>query len=240
MITVAEKPLLWHIMMCFSQFGLNDFIICLGYKGDVIKEYFYNLRLYSSDFQLNMPSQKINYLQSESFPPWNVSLIDTGLHSNTGERLKRVKSYLDDRNFFFTYGDGLTGQNLLDTLEFHESNDSLATMTAVRPPARYGAISAKDDLVTDFAEKSSSSNSYVNGGFFVLNPRVFHLLDGEENPNWEMDILPKLVLQKQLKIFKHDGFWFSMDTSRDRENLEIMAKNGSPPWFQESPLKKNF
>lgn len=231
MVTVGNKPILWHILKKFSQHGIDNFVICLGYKGNVIKEYFLNYKSYNSDIKVSLPDGKIEIFDNDS-EHWKVSLIDTGEYSNTGERLKRVEKFITDKDFFFTYGDGLTDQNLNDTFDFHKVRNSLATMTAVYPPARYGAVEIAHGTVLNFSEKSSTNSSYINGGFFVLNKDIFRILDKYTNPSWEVDILPKLSNLNKLNAFEHNGFWFAMDTLRDKEHLEEMLRNGSAPWLQ--------
>jgi glucose-1-phosphate cytidylyltransferase len=231
MVTVGEKPILWHIMKNFANYGIVEFIICLGYKGDVIKEYFLNFKSYNSSVITNTYSGEVIILD-EGHEDWNVSLIDTGASANTGERLKQVEKYVGKESFFFTYGDGLTDQDLLATASFHKEKGKLVTLTAVNPPARYGAISVKSGVVESFSEKTSSLNSLINGGFSVVNPKIFETLNKLSNPKWEVDILPKLALEGNLAAFEHTGFWFAMDTLRDKEHLEYLFESGAAPWLK--------
>lgn len=235
MVTVGNKPILWHILKKFSQHGINDFVICLGYKGNVIKDYFLNYKSYNSDIKVSLPDGRIEIFENES-ENWKVSLVDTGENSNTGERLKRIEKFIIDQDFFFTYGDGLTDQDLNDTFDFHMKRKSLATMTAVYPPARYGAVEIAHGSVVNFSEKSSTKHAYINGGFFVLNKEIFRLLDKYTNPSWEVDILPKLSNQNKLSAFEHNGFWFAMDTLRDKEYLEDLLRDGAATWLHNSNL----
>jgi len=231
MVTVGEKPILWHIMKKFAKHGINDFIICLGYKGDVIKEYFLNFKSYNSSVITNTASGEVIILD-EGHEDWRVSLIDTGASANTGERLRQVEKYVGRESFFFTYGDGLTDQDLLATASFHKEKGKLVTMTAVNPPARYGAVSVNSGIVTNFSERTSSPDSLINGGYFLVNPKVFEILNRLSNPSWELDVLPQLALDGNLAAFEHNGFWFAMDTLRDKEYLENLLASGSAPWLK--------
>jgi glucose-1-phosphate cytidylyltransferase len=231
MVTLAEKPILWHIMKKFSNHGINDFIICLGYKGEVIKEYFLNFKSYNSSVITNTTSGEVIILD-EGHEDWRVSLIDTGASANTGERLKQVQKHVGNESFFFTYGDGLTDQNLLATASFHKKKGKLVTLTAVNPPARYGAVSVNSGVVTSFSERTISSESLINGGYFLVNPNIFETLNRLSNPSWEVDVLPKLAMEGNLAAFEHTGFWFAMDTLRDKEHLENLLESGSAPWLK--------
>lgn len=230
MVTIGEKPILWHIMKKFSLHGITDFVICLGYKGEVVKEYFLNFRKYNADFSTKTHSGEVAVLD-QHYDDWNVTLVDTGIDSNTGERLKRVEKFLDQEDFFFTYGDGLTDQDLNSTHLFHSSMRKTVTLTAVIPPARYGAVSIDAGLVTQFSERTKSFDSLINGGFFLVNPRIFETLERLSNPTWEVDVLPELARQGDLAAFEHSGFWFAMDTLRDKEHLEGLVVNGQAPWL---------
>lgn len=231
MVTLAEKPILWHIMKKFANHGINDFIICLGYKGEVIKEYFLNFKSYNSSVTTNTASGEVVILD-EGHEDWRVSLIDTGASANTGERLKQVQKYVGKESFFFTYGDGLTDQDLLATALFHREKGKLVTLTAVNPPARYGAVSVNSGIVESFSERTSSPDSLINGGYFLVNPKIFETLNKLSNPSWEIDVLPKLAMEGNLAAFEHTGFWFAMDTLRDKEHLENLLESGSAPWLK--------
>jgi glucose-1-phosphate cytidylyltransferase len=231
MVTIGEKPILWHIMKTFSNHGLNEFIICLGYKGEVIKEYFLNFKTYNSSIKTNTASGEIHIL-NEDREDWMVTLVDTGASANTGERLKQVQKHLGNEDFFFTYGDGLTNQNLLATASFHKEKGKLVTLTAVNPPARYGAVSVNSGIVASFSERTSSPDSLINGGYFLVKSKIFETLNKLSNPSWEVDVLPKLARDGNLAAFEHNGFWFAMDTLRDKEHLENLLESGSAPWLK--------
>lgn len=231
MVTVGEKPILWHIMKKFANQGIKDFIVCLGYKGDVIKEYFLNFKSYNSSVVTDTASGDVMILDSEQ-EDWKVSLIDTGALTNTGERLKRVQKYIGTESFFFTYGDGLTDQDLIATASFHKEKGKTVTLTAVNPPARYGAVSVESGIVVSFLERTSSPGSLINGGFFLVNPDIFETLNKLSNPSWEIDVLPRLVKEGNLAAFEHTGFWYAMDTLRDKEHLEHILDSGSAPWLR--------
>jgi glucose-1-phosphate cytidylyltransferase len=218
-------------MKKFANHGIKDFIICLGYKGDVIKEYFLNFKSYNSSVITNTASGEVIILDA-GHEDWRVSLIDTGASANTGERLKQVQKYVGKESFFFTYGDGLTDQDLLATASFHKEKGKLVTLTAVNPPARYGAVSVKSGIVTSFLERITSPNSLINGGYFLVNPSVFETLNRLSNPSWEVDVLPQLAMEENLAAFEHTGFWFAMDTLRDKEHLEYLLESGSAPWLR--------
>ena len=231
MVPIGNRPILWHIMKKFANHGISDFIVCLGYKGDVIKEYFLNFKSYNSSVITNIASGEVTILD-EGHEDWRVSLIDTGASANTGERLKQVQKYVGEESFFFTYGDGLTDQDLLATASFHKEKGKLVTLTAVNPPARYGAVSVNSGVVTSFSERTSSPDSLINGGYFLVNPNIFETLNRLSNPSWEVDVLPKLAMEGNLAAFEHTGFWFAMDTLRDKEHLENLLESGSAPWLK--------
>lgn len=231
MVMVGDKPILWHIMQKFSKHGISEFIICLGYKGEVIKEYFLNFQTFNSDFRIETKSGRVTLFHPNE-EDWSVTLIDTGIESNTGERLKRVSSLLKGDTFFFTYGDGLTDQNLNETLDFHTLKGKSVTLTAVNPPARYGAVTVNSGNVDSFAEKSNSNASLINGGYFLVNSKVFEFLKEINNPSWELDVLPHLAQEGDLAAFEHQGFWFAMDTLRDKEYLDKLWETKSAPWIK--------
>jgi len=231
MVTIGNRPILWHIMKKFSNHGITQFIVCLGFKGEVVKEYFLNFRAYNSSFSTFTKSGEVEGLET-SLDDWKVTLVDTGVGSNTGERLKQVRSYLDSETFFFTYGDGLTDQNLESTLQFHQQSGKLVTLSAVKAPARYGAVTTSLGSVKSFSEHTSSRHGLINGGYFVVNPSIFESLNVLYNPSWEIDLLPELANQGKLGAFEHNGFWFAMDTLRDKEYLERLWETGSVPWLK--------
>tara|TARA_Y100001978_G_C23658075_1_gene417122 strand:+ start:411 stop:1181 length:771 start_codon:yes stop_codon:yes gene_type:complete len=229
MIEIGDMPILWHILKIYSSYGIKDFIICCGYKGYLIKEYFANYFLHMSDVTFNMQqnSMKVHNRKAES---WKVTLINTGLNSMTGGRLLRIREYLDDEDFCFTYGDGLSDINISDLIEFHKNSNVLATVTAVQPPGRYGAMNInKNSEVVCFQEKPLGDRSWINGGFFVLNPKVIDLIDNDKTI-WEQEPLNRLARESQLKAFYHSGFWQPMDTLRDKNYLDSLWNEGNAPW----------
>jgi glucose-1-phosphate cytidylyltransferase len=230
MVEIGENPILWHIMMMYSQHGLKDFIVCLGYKGYVIKEYFANFVLHRSDLEINLADQSITYIRPDDVPDWRITLVDTGPDTMTGGRLKRIKHLLpDDEPFCMTYGDGVSDVDLTSLVAFHKSHGLDGTVTAVRPPGRYGATVIEDERVVRFEEKPAGDGGRINGGFFVLHPRVLDRIEGDSQP-WEAEPLTGLAADGQLAAFLHDGFWQPMDTLRDRTQLEALWAGGAPPW----------
>lgn len=229
MIEIGGYPILWHIMKTYAHYGYRDFILCLGYRGYMIKEYFANFVLHSSDVTIDMAANRIEYHDSRA-EPWRVTLVDTGLETLTGGRVKRVRSFLDPGEpFFLTYGDGLADVDLADQEAFHRRHGMLATMTVVRPPARFGSTVVDAGRVRTFEEKPQASEGLINGGFFIVQPEVLDLIDGDHTP-WERDPLERLVDQGQLAAYSHHGFWQPMDTLREKELLEEYWKNGTAPW----------
>jgi len=230
MIEIGGKPILWHIMKIYSAYGINEFVICAGYKGHVIKEYFANYFLHMSDvtFDMRYNQMIIHNCQAE---PWKVTIVDTGEHTQTGGRLKRVAKYLEGEEFFcFTYGDGLTDANIAEEIEFHKKHGKLATVLAVQPPGRFGALKINGkNIVSKFIEKPLGDGGWINGGFFVLSPKVIDLIDGDETP-WEDKPLKTLAEMGELVAFKHRGFWHPMDTLRDKNYLEELWRSGKAPW----------
>ncbi len=229
MIEIGGKPILWHIMKLYSSHGANDFVICCGHKGYLVKEYFANYFLHMSDVTFNMADNTMEVHQRKA-EPWRVTLVDTGENTMTGGRLKRVKEYVKDEDAFcFTYGDGLCNLNINSSIEFHKSHGKLATVTAVHPPGRFGALERAGDLVTGFVEKPSGDGGAINGGFFVLSPRVLDLIDGDDDA-WEGAPIGRLTAMGQLMAYEHRGFWQPMDTMRDKVLLEELWMSGSAPW----------
>lgn len=229
MIEIGGYPILWHIMKIYYAQGVRDFIICLGYKGYIIKEFFKNYALYTSDVTFDMHRQEMIVHRRHS-EAWRVTLVDTGAESLTGGRLKRVAEYLDGENFCFTYGDGVADINLQELIAFHEKNNKLVTLTAVQPPGRYGAIDVDHQgTVTAFQEKPLGDGAWINGGFFVVNPRAIDFIEGDFT-NWEASTLPKIVSQGQLAAYQHRGFWAAMDTLRDKVHLEERWQSNNAPW----------
>ena len=230
MVEIGGKPLLWHIMKIYSYYGINEFIICCGYKGYFIKEYFSKYMVYSSDIKVDLENRKIEYLD-KNFDNWKITMIDTGEHSLTATRLRKIKKFIKEDVFCMTYGDGLSDVNIKELINRHELEGKLATVTAVKPPGRFGSLVMKGNSITDFTEKPGGDGSYVNGGFFVLNKKVFHYIPTDKDVYWEQDPLNNLARDNQLNAYKHDGFWRPMDTLRDKIVLEEYWKEGQP-WIK--------
>ncbi|MBB5408222.1 glucose-1-phosphate cytidylyltransferase [Paraburkholderia sp. HC6.4b] len=228
MIEIGGKPILWHIMKIYSHYGINDFVICLGYKGYVIKEYFANYFLHTSDVTFDMSKQSGMEVHQRYAEPWRVTLIDTGPETMTGGRLKRVRDYVGGETFCFTYGDGVADIDVHRLVAFHRQHGKLATITAIQPPGRYGALHTHDDAVLNFQEKPAGDGAWINGGFFVLEPEIFDYIDGDDT-SWEATPLPKLAAERQLMSYRHRGFWQAMDTLRDKNQLEEFWRT-TPPW----------
>lgn len=230
MIEIGQKPILWHIMKIYSHYGINDFIVCCGYKSFMIKQYFANYFLYNSDvtFDMKENSMKVHAQKNE---PWKVTLVDTGEESGTGGRLKRVKSFIGDDTFCFTYGDGVSNVDIKKLIDFHHSQKTLATISAVQPPGRYGYIDINDDTnrVTNFMEKPHGDGGWINGGFFVLDPKVIDYIKND-SINWEREPLENLTKDGQLSVYKHAGFWQAMDTLRDKSYLNSLWEENKAPW----------
>ena len=230
MVEIGGRPVLWHIMKVYSAHGIHEFIICLGYKGYMIKEYFANYFLHMSDVSFDMKDNRME-VHHRSAEPWRVTLVDTGESTATGGRLKRVREYVsgDDDAFCFTYGDGLSNVDITALLAFHRSQKTLATVTAVQPPGRFGALDLERNRITEFREKPHGDGGWINGGFFVLSPEVFDYVEGDATV-WEQNPLERLAREGQLSAFRHRGFWQPMDTLRDRTLLENLWLSGQPPW----------
>jgi glucose-1-phosphate cytidylyltransferase len=231
MVEIGGKPILWHIMKMYAAHGINDFIICCGYKGYVIKEYFSNYFLHMSDVTFDLRSDNQMQVHQQFAEPWKVTLVDTGDQTMTGGRLKRVQAYLGEGDFCFTYGDGVSDVDLTKLIAFHKAHGKLATVTAVQPPGRFGALDLKADAVRSFIEKPHGDGMYINGGFFVLSPKVLDLIDGDDSI-WEKKPLETLAKEGQLHAYKHHGFWQPMDTLRDKQLLEDLLAGGAAPWKQ--------
>jgi glucose-1-phosphate cytidylyltransferase len=229
MIEIGGKPILWHIMKMYSYYGVNDFVICCGYKGYVIKEYFANYFLHMSDVTFDMAKNSMEVHQRNA-EPWKVTLIDTGEDTLTGGRLKRVADYVaDESEFCFTYGDGVSDIDIGKLIYFHKKHGKLATVTAVQPPGRYGALDRNGDQVIGFTEKPRGEGGFINGGFFVLSPKCLGLLKNDQS-TWESDPLVELSKQGNLMAYEHHGFWQAMDTLRDKIHLEELWATGKAPW----------
>ena len=229
MVEIGGKPILWHIMKIYSYYGLNDFIICCGYKGYVIKEYFKNYFLHQSDVSIDLKENQIKFHEKRS-EPWKVTLVDTGDNSMTGGRIARIKKYLqDDETFCLTYGDGVGNINISELIKFHKSHGNLATLTATYPPGRFGSIEFENDLIKRFQEKPKGDGAMINGGFFVLSTKVIDKIKSDSTI-WEQEPLMELASEGELRAFKHYGFWQPMDTLRDKNKLEELWQNNKAAW----------
>ncbi|WP_138495917.1 glucose-1-phosphate cytidylyltransferase [Paenibacillus pinistramenti] len=229
MVRIGEAPILWHIMKIYSQYGFNEFVFCLGYKSEVIKEFFADYALSKSDVTYDFTNGAVQFHSSRT-EPWKVTLVDTGEGSMTGGRVKRIQPFIGDEPFMLTYGDGLSDVNIPDLLKFHQSHGRTATLSAVQPSGRFGALDlGANDRVEKFNEKLKGDGKWVNGGFFVLNPEVFDLLEGDSTI-FEQEPLSSLASAGQLYAYRHSGFWYAMDTLRDKEYLESLWRSGQAPW----------
>jgi len=230
MINIGNRPILWHIMKLYSAHGINDFIICCGYKGYLIKEYFSNYFLHMSDVTFDMKKNQM-HVHNERAEPWTVTLIDTGENTMTGGRIKRIEEYVkDEEAFCLTYGDGVGDINISELIAFHKKNKTLATLTAVAQPGRFGAIKISNDKVQVFKEKPKGDDSRINGGFFVLSPKVIDLIE-DDSTFWEHEPMETLAKKSEMSAYKHDGFWHPMDTLRDKNYLEDLWSKGNAPWL---------
>lgn len=228
LIEIGDKPILWHIMKIFASHNVNEFVICCGYKGYQIKEYFANYFLHTSDvtFDMKNNSMEVHHKFAE---PWKVTLVDTGLDTMTGGRLKKIKEYVDNESFCFTYGDGVSDVNISKLIEFHKQNKTIATVTAVQPPGRFGTLDITETKISNFKEKHAGDGNWINGGFFVLEPSVFEYLK-DDTTIWEREPLEKLAKENQLSAFKHSGFWQPLDTLRDKNYLDELWNSDKAPW----------
>ena len=228
MLEIGGRPIIWHIMKTYSAHGINDFIICCGFKGYMIKEYFANYLLHMSDVTIDIERDTIE-IHSRKVEPWRITLVDTGEKTQTGGRLKRISNYIKGDYFCMTYGDGLSSVNISGCVEFHQAHGKLATMTAVQPPGRFGALKLSGTSVENFLEKPSGDGGWINGGYFVLSPEVLNLIENDAVP-WENKPLETLAKSNQLQAFHHSGFWLPMDTLRDKLQLEDLWNSGVAPW----------
>ncbi len=229
MVEIGGKPILWHIMKIYSAYGINDFVVCCGYKGYLIKEYFANYFLHMSDVTFDMTNHNTMQVHQRSAEPWKVTLIDTGENTATGGRLKRVQAYLGEGDFCLTYGDGVGNVDIAALIRFHRAHQKLATVTAVKPPGRFGALDLQGTCVRSFIEKPSGDGTYINGGFFVLSPKVLGYIQ-DDDTLWERAPLETLAQDGQLEAYIHRGFWQPMDTLRDKQLLEELWASGQAPW----------
>jgi len=229
MVEIGGRPILWHIMKIYAHFGIDEFIICLGYKGDVIKEYFINYYRHTSDLTVDTGSGKID-IHRTGTDNWRVTLVETGADTMTGGRLKRIGNFLDsNEDFLMTYGDGVADIDIHDLIRHHQDGGRMATVTAVRPPGRFGALEIEDGRVTQFAEKPLGDGNFISGGFFVLSPKALQYIDGDDT-SWESTPMERLASEGELSAYYHTGFWQSMDTQRDRTNLEGIWASGRAEW----------
>jgi glucose-1-phosphate cytidylyltransferase len=228
MVEIGERPILWHIMKIYSSYGVNDFVICLGYRGYVIKEYFTNYFVHTSDVTIDIAGNALEVHESTA-EPWKVTLIDTGADTMTGGRLRRALKYLDGDDFCFTYGDGLADVDIAGLIAFHRSHGRIATVTAVQPLGRFGSMQLDGDRVLEFREKPAGDGAWINGGFFVLSPGVADYLDRDETI-WEHEPLARLASEGQLQSYRHSGFWQPMDTLREKARLDELWQSGKAPW----------
>jgi glucose-1-phosphate cytidylyltransferase len=228
MVEIGGRPILWHIMKIYAAQGFSEFVIALGYKGEIIKNYFMNYYYWRNNISVDLRNGRVE-AHEDSPEDWCVHLIDTGLHTETGGRVKRLAPWIGDGTFMLTYGDGLADINIQELLSFHQKHGKLATVTAVRPPARFGGISLFDDQVAQFKEKPQIGEGWINGGFFVLEPKALDYIE-EDATSWEREPLERLTAESQLVAYRHFGFWQCMDTLRDVRSLEALWQSGNPPW----------
>ncbi|WP_312518820.1 glucose-1-phosphate cytidylyltransferase [Anaerospora sp.] len=228
MVEIGGKPILWHIMKIYSHYGINDFIICCGYKGYMIKEYFANYFLHTSDVTFNMVNNSMEVHERHA-DPWKVTLVDTGEQTMTGGRIKRVKNFIGEETFCFTYGDGVANINVHELIKLHKAQGTWATLTAVQPPGRFGALDMQGSRITSFEEKPQGDCGWINGGYFVLEPQIFNLIE-DDSTIWEREPLERLAQTNQLSAYQHKDFWQPMDTLRDKIKLEELWESGKAPW----------
>ena len=230
MVEIGDRPILWHIMKIYSAHGIDEFIICLGYKGHMIKEYFAKYSLHRSDVTIDLRNNDMQIHQNET-EPWKITLVHTGANSMTGGRLKRVQKYVGNETFCMTYGDGVSDLNVTELIDFHKKQKRLATLTAVKPPGRFGAFKLNESQtqILSFKEKPDGDGAWINGGFFILEPKVFDYIEGDSTV-WEQEPMERLAQDGMLSAYRHKGFWHPMDTLRDKTTLEKLYQNGEAPW----------
>ena len=229
MVEIGGKPILWHIMKIYAHYGFNEFIICLGYKGYMIKEYFKNYFLHDSDFTIELKNNNISFHKKNHEENWKITLVDTGLKTKTAGRIKRIKEHLNNETFMLTYGDGVGNINIKELLEFHKKENNFATVTAVQPEGRFGSLKLDQEKVLKFAEKLDNEENWINAGFFVLEPEIFNYLERDDQM-WEQEPIEKITKDNQLRAFKHEGFWKPMDKLCDKLELEKMWESNKAPW----------
>jgi glucose-1-phosphate cytidylyltransferase len=230
MIEIGGMPILWHIMKTYAGYGFNEFILCLGYKGEQIKEYFYNYEMLSNDFTIELGTKNIDVYPRHSEKGWKVTLVDTGSEAMTGARVKRIQKFIDSDTFMLTYGDGVADINIKHLLEFHKKHGKIGTVTAVNPPSRYGELIISEDHAMSFTEKPQETKDSISGGYFVFSSKIFDYLKDDNSCVLEKEPLCSLVLDKELKVYKHKGFWQCMDTYRDYKYLQSLWDRGDAPW----------
>jgi glucose-1-phosphate cytidylyltransferase len=228
MVEIGDRPILWHIMKMYSSYGINEFVICLGYRGYMIKEYFANYYLHTSDVTFDVAENRMQVHRTNT-DPWTVTLIDTGTDTMTGGRLRRVLDYVGDEDFCFTYGDGVADIDMSRLIETHRTHGTIATVTSVQPIGRFGSMRVDGDRVTEFTEKPAGDDAWINGGFFVVSPRVREYLAGDDTV-WELEPLQRLAAEGELTAYRHTGFWQPMDTLRERQRLQVLWESGAAPW----------
>jgi glucose-1-phosphate cytidylyltransferase len=233
MIPIGPYPILWHIMKWYASFGHKDFVLCLGYKGQIIRDFFLNYEAYTRDFTIQFGNPKLNYHSDHTESDWKVTLSDTGLKSMTGARISRIRKYIGNEDFMLTYGDGVSDVNIEELIAFHKSHGKILTVTGVRPPGRFGEMLATEDgRITEFNEKPQATAGRISGGFFVASPRIFEYLNDSEDLVFEQEPMRRLVADEELVMFKHDGFWQPMDTSREYTLLNSIYEKGNAPWIR--------
>jgi glucose-1-phosphate cytidylyltransferase len=228
MVDIGGKPILWHIMSIYAAYGYKEFLVACGYKGEMIKEYFHNIFIHSNDYVIDLKDGSLKVLNT-SGTDWRIGVIDTGIETQTGGRIRRLKSWIGDETFMATYGDGVGAMDIRALVDFHKQHGKLATVTAVRPPARFGGLTIENDMVREFSEKPQTGEGWINGGFFVFEPRAFDYLESDESV-LEREPLERLAMDGQLMAFKHTGFWQPMDTLREKQYLEQLWASGKAPW----------
>lgn len=230
MVEIGDKPILWHIMKTYSTYGFNDFVLCLGYKGDVIKDYFYHYKMRNNDFSMNLKNGDIKLFDSNEENDWNITLVNTGLNSMTGSRIKKIEKFIDGDQFMVTYGDGVTDMNISELLKFHQKHKKIGTVTGVYPPSRYGELRIEGDRLVSFDEKPDTGVAPISGGYFVFNKEFFDYLKSDESCILEKEPLGSLARDEQLKVYNYRGFWQCMDTYRDYMFLNDLWKNNKAQW----------
>jgi len=230
MVEIGGKPILWHIMKIYSRYGFKDFVLCLGYKGEMIKEYFYNYEILNNDFTIELGKQKIELYNSHREVGWKITLVNTGVNSLKGARLKKIEKYIYNDIFMVTYGDGVANINICNLLEYHKNHGKIATLTGVKPPSRFGTLSIKGNKINKFIEKPQAIEGLINGGFFVFNKKIFDYLNKKDSCDLEIGALDKLAQEGELMVYKHFDDWMCMDTLRDMQYLDKLLKNGRAFW----------